>query len=204
MALQYTRQDQRVNGKMRKVRAAWRRIGLFFYNHWATLIMCLLGLVVFSAFSVPVLAYFGFDHLSKQIYNAMHYICGQIPSHSPYVCGHQCGLCFRCTAIYGTLFVTSAVFVSTKKSLIGIRWWMLALLTLPMAWDGTTQLFGLRESTTALRLITGALFGLGCALFTLPLVQKTLLESQMPMVRPYYAQGPSLIDRNINKPDENA
>ena len=196
MALQYIQQDQHVSRKMRKVKAMWQRIGLFLYDHWATLIMCLLGLIVFSAFSVPVLAYFGFDSLSKAIYNAMHYICGQIPSHSPFICGHQCGLCFRCTAIYGTLFLTSAVFVFTKKRLMGIRWWMLALLTLPMAWDGITQLFGLRESTTTLRLLTGALFGLGCALFTFPLVQKTLLESQAPMVRPYNAQAYSLIDKD--------
>jgi uncharacterized membrane protein len=198
MALHYIQQGQRVNGKMRKVREMWQRIGSFFYDHWATLIMCLLGLVVFSAFSIPVLAYFGFDHLSKQIYNAMHYVCGQIPSHSPYICGHQCGLCFRCTAIYSTLFITSAVFVFTKKSIQGISWWMLGLLTLPMAWDGITQLFGLRESTTALRLLTGALFGLGCALFTFPLVQKTLLESQIPLVRPAYSQGGSLVDRDEN------
>lgn len=196
MALQYTQQDARMNGKMRRVKATWQRIGSFFYNHWATLIMCVLGLIVFSAFSVPVLAYFGFDALSKLIYNAMHFICGQIPSHSPFICGHQCGLCFRCTAIYGTLFLTSAVFVFTKKRLIGIRWWMLCLLALPMAWDGFTQLFGLRESTTTLRLITGALFGVGCALFSLPLVQKTLLESHVPLVQPYNAQGRSLIDRD--------
>lgn len=196
MALHHTQQNQRANGKMRQVKVAWQRTGLFFYNHWATLIMCILGLVVFSAFSIPVLAYFGFDHLSKLMYNAMHYICGQIPSHSPYICGHQCGLCFRCTAIYSTLFITNAAFVFAKKRLQGISWWMLGLLTLPMAWDGITQLFGLRESTTALRLITGALFGLGCALFTLPLVQKTLLESQTPMVRPAYSSGRSLIDRD--------
>jgi uncharacterized membrane protein len=204
MALHSTQQDQeqRVSGKMRRVKAAWQRTGLFLYNHWATLILCLLGLIVFSSFAVPVLAYLGFDSLSKHIYNAMHYICGQIPSHSPFICGHQCGLCFRCTAIYGTLFLMNALFVFTKKRLRGIPWWILGLLTLPMAWDGFTQLFGLRESTTALRLITGALFGLGCALFTFPLVQKTLLEYQMPLVRPAYAAGPSLIDRNASSSDE--
>ncbi len=196
MALRYKQHDQRVTGKMSKVKVAWQRTGSFFFDHWATIIMCILGLVVFSAFSIPVLAYFGFDSLSKHMYNAMHYICGQIPSHSPYICGHQCGLCFRCTAIYSTLFITSAVYVFAKKRLQGISWWMLGLLTLPMAWDGLTQLFGLRESTTALRLLTGALFGLGCALFTLPLVQKTLLESSMPLVRPAYSHGGSLVDRD--------
>ena len=191
-------QDQRTSRakNMRRVKAVWQRVGQFLSNHWATLILCLLGLIVSSAFAIPVLAYFGFDALSKHMYYIMHYICGQIPSHSPYICGHQCGLCFRCTAIYSTMFLTNAAFVFAKKRLRGIPWWMLGLLTLPMFWDGVTGLFGLRESTTALRLITGALFGLGCALFTFPLVQKTLLESQMPMVRPANYPGPSLIDRD--------
>ncbi len=196
MAQQYMQHNQRANGKMRGVKVAWQRTGSFLFDHWATLVMCILGLLLFSAFSIPVLAYFGFDSLSKQMLKALHYICGQIPSHSPYIYGHQGGLCFRCTAIYGTLFITSAVYVCTKKRLQGISWWMLGLLTLPMAWDGLTQLFGLRESTTALRLLTGALFGLGCALFTFPLVQKTLLESSMPLVRPAYSQVPSLVDRD--------
>jgi uncharacterized membrane protein len=151
--------------------------------------------VVFSAFAIPVLAYLGFDALSKHMYYAMHIICGQIPAHSPYICGHQCGLCFRCTAIYSTMFLTNAVFVFTKKRLPGISLWMLLLLTLPLAWDGVTQLFGLRESNTTLRLLTGALFGLAFALFALPWVQKTLLRSPMSMVRPANYSGPSLIDR---------
>lgn len=200
MALSYTRQDQEQpanpNQKWRRVKAAWGRAGQFLYNHWATLILCILGLLLFSAFAIPVLAYLGFDALSKHMYYAMHFICGQIPSHSPYICGHQCGLCFRCTAIYSTIFLTNAVFVFRKKRLRGIPWWLLGLLTLPLAWDGFTQLFGLRESTTALRLITGALFGLGFALFVFPWVRKTLLESHMPMVRPANSAGPSLIDRN--------
>ncbi len=187
MALQHEQQHlyiprRRVNGPFRKVLTGVRRAGMFLYDHWAALITSLLGLVVLASFSVPLLAYFGLDRLSKQIFNAMHFICGQVPGHSPFICGHQCGLCMRCTAIYGTLFLTSTLFVFTKKRLPGIPWWLLGLLTLPMAWDGITQLFGLRESTTLLRLITGTLFGLGCALFTFPLVHKTMLESQMPLV----------------------
>lgn len=200
MALSSTQQDQRANRaknkNTRRLKAAWRHAGQFLYNHWSTLSLCLLGLIVFSAFAIPVLAYLGFDALSKHMYNAMHYICGQIPSHSPYICGHQCGLCFRCTAIYSAIFLSNAVFVFAKKRLPAIPWWLLGLLALPMFWDGVTQLFGLRESDTALRLLTGALFGLGCALFTLPLVQKTLLESHTPIVRPANYGGPSLIDRD--------
>jgi uncharacterized membrane protein len=47
-------------------------------------------------------------------------------------------------------------------------------MILPMALDGTTQLFGWRESTWALHVITYALFGLGSAWFALSLMQKHL------------------------------
>jgi uncharacterized membrane protein len=41
-------------------------------------------------------------------------------------------------------------------------------LALPMALDGGTQLLGLRESTWELRVVTGAMFSVGVALFALP------------------------------------
>lgn len=45
-----------------------------------------------------------------------------------------------------------------------------------MAWDGTTQLFGWRESTWELRMIIGSLFGLGSVWFALPLLCTLLLK----------------------------
>jgi len=47
-----------------------------------------------------------------------------------------------------------------------------------LALDGTTQMFGWRESTWELRVLTGTLFGLGNVWFALPLIQKTILESR--------------------------
>jgi uncharacterized membrane protein len=49
-------------------------------------------------------------------------------------------------------------------------------MMLPLAYDGFTQLFGLRQSTWEIRLLTGALFGLGAAWFAFPWLQKTLTE----------------------------
>ena len=46
-----------------------------------------------------------------------------------------------------------------------------------MVWDGTTQMFGWRESTWELRVMTGTLFGLSTVWFVLPLLQETLLET---------------------------
>jgi uncharacterized membrane protein len=43
-----------------------------------------------------------------------------------------------------------------------------ALFLLPLVVDGFTQLFGWRESTWELRVVTGALFGLGSGWFIYP------------------------------------
>ena len=152
-------------------------IGDFLLNHWATLLTCMLGIIVFAALSVPFLSYFGLDAISKQIFFMLHLVCAQIPSHSFYIFGHQLGMCERNFSIYASMFVASLVFVLSKKRLPGIPWWLWVLMILPMAIDGTTQMVGLRESAWLLRVLTGTLFGLGNIWFVLPLIQKTILET---------------------------
>jgi uncharacterized membrane protein len=155
-------------------------IGLFLLDQWATLITAALGLLVLIAISIPFLSYFGLDAIAKPLFFSLHYVCAQIPSHSFYIFGHQLGLCARNFSIYTSMFLGSLVFVLSKKRLPGIPWWLWVLMILPMAWDGTTQMFGLRESDWILRLVTGALFGLGNIWFALPMMQKTILETPAP------------------------
>ena len=154
-----------------------RFVSNFLINHWATMITYVLGILVFAAFSVPFLSYFGLDGISKQIFFALHMVCAQIPSHSFYIFGHQLGMCARNFSIYASMFIGSLIFVLSNKRIPGIPWWVWILMILPMALDGTTQMFGLRESTWELRVLTGTLFGLGNVWFALPLIQKTILES---------------------------
>lgn len=45
-----------------------------------------------------------------------------------------------------------------------------------MALDGFTQLFGFRESTWELRLITGALFALSCVWFGFPYLEQAFAD----------------------------
>ena len=152
------------------------RCGRVLLQYWTDALLFVLGLVVLTAVLIPVLSYLGLDVLAKPLFSALHAMCAQIPSHSFYLFGHQLGLCQRNLAIYGSMFLGSLVFVATKKRLPGIPWWLWLLLVLPMAWDGTTQLFGWRESTWALRVITGTLFGGGTVWFVLPLVHRLLSE----------------------------
>src|SRR5215471_11099269 len=161
----------------RTMNSIGRIVGNFLIQHWATMITCALGILVFAALSVPFLSYIGLDAISKQIFFALHMVCAQIPSHSLYIFGHQLGMCERNFSIYASMFVGSLIFVLSKKRIPGIPWWLWILMILPMAIDGTTQMFGLRESTWELRVLTGTLFGLANVWFALPLIQKTILES---------------------------
>jgi uncharacterized membrane protein len=64
-------------------------------------------------------------------------------------------------AIYASMVVGGVgfAFVRTRISPLPWRWYVVVIT--PMAIDGFTQLFGLRESNWTLRVITGTLFGLG-------------------------------------------
>src|SRR6266705_4114285 len=154
-----------------------RFVGNLLIHHWATMITWMLSILVFAALIVPFLSYFGLDAISKQIFFALHMVCAQIPSHSFYIFGHQLGMCARNFSIYASMFIGSLIFVLSNKRIPGIPWWVWILMILPMALDGTTQMFGLRESTWELRVLTGTLFGLGNVWFAPPLIQKTILES---------------------------
>src|SRR5947199_2297560 len=160
-----------------------QRFGEFLLNYWAHIITAVLGLLVATALSIPFLSYFGLDAIAKPLFFSLHFVCAQIPSHSFYIYGHQLGLCARNFSIYTSMFLASLIFTLIKKRLPGIPWWIWVLMILPMAWDGITQMFGLRESTWVLRVITGTLFGLGNIWFVLPLIQKTLDETP-PVQRP--------------------
>jgi len=151
-----------------------KQLGNILVCYWAHMLTGVLGLIVLIALLIPILSYLGLDVMAKPLFFALHAICAQIPSHSFYLFGHQLGLCVRNLFIYGSMFLGGLVFVLSKKRLPGIPWWIWVLMILPMALDGTTQLFGWRESTWALRMITGTLFGWGSIWFVLPLMQKHL------------------------------
>jgi uncharacterized membrane protein len=153
-----------------------KRLGGFLMSYYAIIIAVILGALLLAAVLSPILSYLGLDVIARPIFYAMHLICAQTPSHSFYIFGHQLCLCERCLAIYSAMFVSTLVFAFSKVRLPGLRLWQALLLSVPIALDGFTQMFGLRESTWELRLITGALFGLACIWYALPLVQKTLEE----------------------------
>lgn len=164
-----------------KLRTSLHKLGdavnNFLVEYWAHIITIMLGSLVFIAFAIPFLSYFGLDSIAKPLFFSLHYVCAQIPAHSFYLFGHQLGLCARNLSIYASMFLGSLVFVLTKKRIPGIPWWVWVLMLLPIAVDGLTQMVGWRESTWELRVITGTLFGLGNVWFALPMMHKSLQET---------------------------
>ena len=175
MSMQYAEtDDSHPSFPTRPLQQKTDRIGAFLVAHFGLIFTVIIGLLLLAAIVDPILSFLGLDAIAKPLFHWMHFICAQTPSHSFYLFGHQVCLCERCCAIYGSMFLGGLAFVLSKKRLPGIPWWGVILLSIPMAWDGLTQMVGLRESTWELRLLTGALFGLAAIWFTLPFMQKTL------------------------------
>lgn len=144
--------------------------------HWLGLINWFLGIILLGALVTPILAYFDVQPLAGWLFHAYHSICEQVPSHSFFILGHQVALCARNGSLYLSLWLGSMIFRFARSHLSPLKWWWLILFLLPMAIDGTTQLFGLRESNVTLRIITGTLFGFGICWFALPFVQEAIDE----------------------------
>lgn len=85
--------------------------------------------------------------------------------------GYQVAYCERDVAIYGTIFLAGLLYALVRGRLRPLPLWAAALFALPMALDGFTQLFGFRESTWELRLLTGGLFGLAAVWLAYPYLE---------------------------------
>lgn len=142
----------------------------WFERHWLGVVNGVLGTYVGLAVATPFAYMLGLTGPATAVFRVYRIFCDELPTHSLFIGGYQICLCARCLAIYTTMLLVgvSLVFLRRTKPIQGIPWWLWFLAALPMALDGGTQLFGLRESNLALRLLTGAIFGLATALFALP------------------------------------
>jgi uncharacterized membrane protein len=81
--------------------------------------------------------------------------------------GWKMAICERDLAIYVGLLVVGGLY-ARRRELRPASFALYAVLVVPMALDGFTQLFGWRESTWQLRVTTGLLFGLASGWLVLP------------------------------------
>jgi uncharacterized membrane protein len=91
------------------------------------------------------------------------------------VLGYQVAFCQRLLAIYVAMLWAGLTFSLVRGRLAPMPVGLFAVLSvLPIAVDGFTQLFGLRESTWLLRTVTGGLFGVGTVWLALPRVDEAM------------------------------
>ena len=100
--------------------------------------------------------------------------------------GWKVAFCERDVAIYGAILLAGLVFGLLRPKLIRrgklpkMPVWMFVLVMLPLAIDGFTQLFGLRESTPMLRFVTGGLLGAAAVWFAYPHVEEAMRDAAQP------------------------
>jgi uncharacterized membrane protein len=88
-------------------------------------------------------------------------ICHRKPERCFTIFGHESPLCSRCMGLGSGFFVFLALSMLNFSipSMLGL------VLTLPLLFDGFSQLLGLRRSNNPLRLATGILFSVGSLSF---------------------------------------
>lgn len=153
--------------------AAARSTALWATRHWLALTNGFL--VVFASLPglAPLLHAGGMAGSADAIVRAYSLVCHQLPGRSYFVAGYQMAYCERDTAIYAAMALCGIMWWRFHRHLPRLHWGLFFALVMPMAVDGFSQLFGLRESTWELRTLTGALFGLACVWFGFPLVEMT-------------------------------
>jgi uncharacterized membrane protein len=96
--------------------------------------------------------------------------------------GYKVAFCERDVAIYLSVLIGGLVYGRHRHRLPPLGIVGYAMLILPMALDGFSQLFGWRESTVELRTLTGALFGLASVWLIYPRID-ALFERDLGAVR---------------------
>src|SRR3990172_13269216 len=76
--------------------------------------------------------------------------------------------CQRQSALHAAFFLFGMVYILFRRRLKSLPTWLAVVYSIPIAVDGFTQLFGWRESTWELRLVTGGLFGLTVVWYVFP------------------------------------
>jgi len=163
-------------------------------RHWLLTLNLAVSTFLLGALAAPVLAAVGWRPAADALYAAYHFTChqwafrsffffGQQPVYSRQTLAEQgidpfgfignaslgwkMAFCERDLAIYVGLLLVGVLY-ARKRDLKPSGFVLYGLLILPMAVDGFTQLFGWRESTSELRVVTGLLFGLASAWLVLP------------------------------------
>ena len=183
------------------------------FRHWLLTLNAALAVFLAGALAAPLLAAVGLTGVAAALYAAYHFACHQWAFRSFFLFGPQpiavynqdeltsfgkdpfafsgaaelgwkMAFCERDLAIYLGLLLVGLLY-ARRRDLQPAGFGVYTLLILPMAVDGFTQLFGWRESTWQLRVLTGLVFGLASAWLVFPRVDAAF--GILPMANQYAA-----------------
>jgi uncharacterized membrane protein len=145
-------------------------------RHWVLTVNLIGGIYAGLPLLAPWLLARGIIFPANVIYFFYGLTCHQMPGRSFYVFGNKMCYCQRCCAIYSGVFFFGLLFPLVARWVRPLRWRWMFFLWVPMALDGFTQLFGLRESNWELRVFTGTLFALSCVWVVFPHLARAFTE----------------------------
>jgi uncharacterized membrane protein len=115
--------------------------------------------------------------------------------------GYKVAFCERDVAIYASVLLAGLVYGwqrgPSPGTVAGLSLTAYALLILPMAIDGFSQLFNFRESGPELRTLTGALFGAASVWLIYPRIDAILLRDLGP-ASPHLTQPQSRAQAHLD------
>lgn len=174
--------------------------------HWLALANVAVLLFVALPLAAPLLMASGFTGVADAIYGLYANVCHQWPFRSFFLfgpqgtysfdalvgvvgtgrvyslvgspeLGYKVAFCERDLALYAAILVSGLVFALRRARARPLSFLVYVLVCVPIAVDGFTQLFGWRESSWELRLLTGALFGAATVWFIYPRLDRVLAEA---------------------------
>jgi uncharacterized membrane protein len=124
----------------------------------------------FGTFLSPLLHHAGSPLAAIGMHSLYSPVCHQDAARSPLVCNHPAGVCHRCSGIYVAFTCTVLLFPLFRRARILASFSVKTsiLFILPMLLDYLLDVAGVWVNTSMSRLLTGALGGIGIALFTVP------------------------------------
>ncbi len=158
-------------------------------RHWLFAANLLTALYVGLPALAPYLQYRGVNVPARIIHLVYSTVCHQIPERSFFIFGYKMAFCQRDTALYGAILLAGIAYGLLRPRVKPLPLWAAILMAVPMAVDGTGQLFRLWESTWWSRTITGALLGVALVWLVYPYVDQAFGEIRATIVEKFHKAG---------------
>ena len=184
-------------------------IGSGLAAHWLAAVNVLLLVVLALAVVAPALMAVGWHDPAELIYQLYAPICHQWPARSFFLfgpqptyslaelaaqagpqhvftfvgspdLGYKLAFCQRDLALYGAIWLSGLAYAARRSAVRPLPLSCYLLLCVPIGLDGFSQLLGWRESTWALRVLTGTLFGSASVWFLYPRLDRALSGRRLP------------------------